>query len=509
MQGLFRRAGLALAVVFVLGGCAASMPRPDSKDIDALLIERGGQAVPTAGTSDSATRIAALRTKSMSADGAVEYAMLHSPALQMEYARLGIARADVLAAIQIGNPRFSISRLRPSSGAGSQLTTALAMPIVDLLLLPARARLANADYQRTRFEIAAAILGVANDVRAAWYTYVGAQQVADMRMAVARAAETSAELAKRFYDAGNISELQLRQEQASASEARIAAAHAQAQALRARLALNTIVGLVGSDADWKTDDRLPQPLPQDENAEALVAQAHRSNLELLAARQELDVAESVLASSHLGRWLGGSEVGVEREREVDGSHIQGPTLALEIPIFNQGQARQARAEAMLAQAKAHLAQAELRTDNAVRLDAERVRILRQVVAIHRDALIPQRENVVARSQEQQNFMLIGVFELIQAKVKEFDAYQGYLEAVRDYWVARVELARAVGQALPGDSDATALTPATSEITDSTHDHVQAPADHEHEQSTEPEHQPPAEQEPEHEHEHQHESGEQP
>jgi cobalt-zinc-cadmium efflux system outer membrane protein len=40
--------------------------------------------------------------------------------------------------------------------------------------------------------------------------------------------------------------------------------------------------------------------------------------------------------------------------------------------------------------------------------------------------------------------------LIQAKTREFAAYQSYLEAVRDYWLARVELARAVGQPLPSD-----------------------------------------------------------
>jgi hypothetical protein len=60
-------------------------------------------------------------------------------------------------------------------------------------------------------------------------------------------------------------------------------------------------------------------------------------------------------------------------------------------------------------------------------------------------------------------MLIGVFELIQAKVAEYDAYQAYLEAVRDYWLARVELARVVGQRLPSDTGIDARTPSLEEI----------------------------------------------
>jgi len=461
MPMYFHRAVLALAVTAALGGCASVAPRPDSAGVDSLLIERGGQAVSTSpALADSGSQ---LQAAPMTADSAVQFAMLHSPRLQQEYARLGLARADVLEVVEIGNPRFSISRLRPESGSGSQLTTGIAMPIVDMLLLPARTRLANADYQRTRFDIAAAILAVASDVRAAWYTYAGAQQVAEMRAAVAQAAELSAELAKRYYDAGNISELQLKQEQAAASEARINAARSQAEALRARLALNTIVGLSGPAADWKIADRLPQPATREDDPAELQDLAQRNNLELLAARQELEVAAAALASTRHWRWLGGSEIGYEREREVDGSRIKGPTLALELPIFNQGQARLARAEAVLAQANARLAQAELGADNAVRLGAERVRILRQVVATHRDALIPQREAVLARSQEQQNFMLIGVFELIQAKSREFDAYQSYLEAVRDYWLARVDLTRAVGQRLPSDSAITSGTPSVQEI----------------------------------------------
>jgi len=78
-------------------------------------------------------------------------------------------------------------------------------------------------------------------------------------------------------------------------------------------------------------------------------------------------------------------------------------------------------------------------------------------------LIPARETVVERSQQEQNFMLIGVFELIQAKTQEYNAYQGYLEAIRDYWLARIELMRVVGGRLPSEKEATGQTPSVSEI----------------------------------------------
>jgi cobalt-zinc-cadmium efflux system outer membrane protein len=48
-------------------------------------------------------------------------------------------------------------------------------------------------------------------------------------------------------------------------------------------------------------------------------------------------------------------------------------------------------------------------------------------------------------------MLLGVYQLIQAKQAEYDAYRQYIEAVRDYWIARSDLERAVGGRLGAPS----------------------------------------------------------
>ena len=47
-------------------------------------------------------------------------------------------------------------------------------------------------------------------------------------------------------------------------------------------------------------------------------------------------------------------------------------------------------------------------------------------------------------------MLIGAFELLAARREELDTYERYVDAVRDYWVARSRLASSVGGKLPGD-----------------------------------------------------------
>jgi cobalt-zinc-cadmium efflux system outer membrane protein len=45
-------------------------------------------------------------------------------------------------------------------------------------------------------------------------------------------------------------------------------------------------------------------------------------------------------------------------------------------------------------------------------------------------------------------MLKGVYELLQAKRDEINATQNYTETLKHYWIARAELERSVGGALP-------------------------------------------------------------
>ncbi|GGA74838.1 copper resistance-related lipoprotein [Arenimonas soli] len=459
------RALLALVLTSALAGCASLSPQPRNADITELLAERGGPAVDwsaVAGTDEEAESLERWLSEPMTLDAATRVAMLRSPRLREHYARLGLARAEVLEAVEIENPRLSFQRMS-IDGGGHNRTTGLSMPLLDLLLLPAKARLAATDYDRARYDVAGAVLDTVADVEAAWYAYVTARQVAGMREAVSEAAEASAELAGRFHAAGNISALQLAQEQAAASQAYIEALQARADAGRHRLALHTLLGLRGEETNWEASDSLPLPVPAEDDPEQLARLAGDGNLGVLAARAEAEVLADALGLTRKLRWFGGSEIGYEREREADGARLQGPEISLELPIFNQGQAKLARAEARLMEALARVQQAELAADNGVRMGAQTVAALRDVVDIHRQALVPQREAIVARQQERQNFMLIGVFELIQAKVAEYDAYQAYLEAVRDYWLARVELARLVGRRLPSDAGIEARTPSLEEI----------------------------------------------
>ena len=74
----------------------------------------------------------------------------------------------------------------------------------------------------------------------------------------------------------------------------------------------------------------------------------------------------------------------------------------------------------------------------------RLNAARQTAELYQEDLIPIRERIVVETQKHVNYMLLGVFQLLQAKRDEVNAYREYLEALRDYWIAFAELERAVG-----------------------------------------------------------------
>jgi cobalt-zinc-cadmium efflux system outer membrane protein len=449
-MSLFRPASVAAALL--LAGCA-SLPRDRGyAETSALLEQRVGVA-PDA-TSLATPAQPEIPTAPLSAEQALALAYVYNPQVRETYARLGLGRAELEDARRIANPTFEFARLRPDDGGHPSITRSLSIGFTDLLLLPARKRFAQAELTRLQNEVAAELLELSVEVESAWFEAVGARQVADMREVVAKAAAASAELAQRFFDAGNISRLQLEQERAAATQARIEATRAITDALKARNELAGLIGLPAS-AEWTLQTQLPAPPATVLAASDLTPRALEQRLDLIAAQQAVAQREDMLGVTRRWRWLGEVEVGFEQEREGDGVS-QGPTLSLELPIFNQGQGAAAKASAELVQARAELDAMTLRVHNEALLGVQTLNVAREVAEQYRTTLIPSREAIVARTQEEVNYMLVGVFELLLAKREEYDAYQEYLEAVSDYWVARAKLRGVVGGALPDDG--TPLTP---------------------------------------------------
>lgn len=449
MNFLIRIAALA-AVLGAAGGCAVA-PLQQAADGAAARVDERIAAKPAwSPVADAAEPMPELR-EPLTLPAAIALAFTRNPDIRRQYARLGIAHADLQDAARIANPTLSLAWLDPNRGTRDQTTRGISASFTDLLLLPARRRLSAADFRRTELAVAADLVALAHEVETAWYSHLGARQTAAMRQAVAQAAELEASLARRYHEAGNMSRLALDLQLAAVAQARIDELRAQSDAAAARARLANLLGLK-TGADWSTVNGLPAPPDVPLSRDALLEQALAQRLDLAAAREEVATLEDVLRVTGRWRLLGSVEAGYERERELDGTIIRGPTLSLELPLFNQGQGAISRAEARLLDAGARRDALILAVENEVVTGIERLAAARQTSEQYRDALLPSAVSAVAGRQREFNFMLEGAFELIRAKREEYNAWQAYFESLRDYWIARTALRTAVGGSLPGDGD---------------------------------------------------------
>jgi len=440
-----------------IAGCAA-VPLEAGRSGSLGLVQ---QRVPAA-LSDAATRAvtaretdAAVQTQlrawlasPLTLDAAVRIALLRNPRMQVAWAQIGTSAADVFEAGRLQNPAVSAALLFPlGDAAGNKFSVGASLGFAELLLRRASTHIAAADFERRKAEVAGAILDVVSDTQRVWVDAVAAAQRMRVRQAIHEAADVASDLAGRYLEAGNVGDLELQVQRAAASEARIAARRAEAELADARSTLLKQLGL-GTDAIWSLPDSLPA-VQDDAPLELLrlQAQAREQRLDLIAARHRVDALTQRLGATRRYRFLARSDAGAAFEREADGSKRLGPSVSLELPLFQQGQGRVVRAVAELEQAQAVQRELEIAIDADVQQQLQRVALASDAATGYREGLIPQREAIVARLQEQANFMIVDTFKVLLAKQQEYAAYDGYVDAVQDYWRARVALLRAVGTQL--------------------------------------------------------------
>ena len=434
----------------VLAGCTHVDPNPAFRELANTVHLRTGKRVQwNRGSAEDAQAQAAvsfLLSRPLTAESAVQIALLNNHTLQATYEELGIAQADLVEAGLLRNPIFTFERRFP----GQALEADLLKEFIDILLLPLRKRIAAAQFEAAKLRVGHEILKTAAEVRATFYEHQGDQQLVDLRKTVAEATERSAETALRMQQAGNLRNLDLATEQASHAQAKIELAKAQSEAVQTREKLNKLMGAFGTQTNWTVAPRLSE-LPGSEVSTAqLESRAIQQRLDLAAARQQFIAEARARGIARAEAILQGAEFGGHYEHEIEGSvHSIGPSVNVPIPIFNQGQPASARASAKMRQAaQRYLAlAADIRSD--VRTARDKMLLSRRQVEYFKSTALPTRTRVTEESQLEYNAMQIGPFQLLQAKQEEVKTGAESVEALRDYWVARAELEKAVGGSLSG------------------------------------------------------------
>ena len=452
-SGHFKRIiGLVTTLpLLLLGGCAAFSPDGGFESVKAMLrgrmsdeprwVRNDREAVEV---HDTVNR---LLSAPLTADAAVQIALISNRGLQATYADLGIAEADVVQAGRLRNPGFSYARLR--RGDELEIERAFLIDVLGLLTLPIRTQIEERRFGIVKTRVAAETMRVAADVRRAYYRALAAQEAVKYMEQVKTAAEASAELARRMAAAGNFSRLDQAREQVFYAESTAQLARVQQTALSEREQLTRLMGLWGEHTRYRLPDRLPDLPKGPRELSDIEPAALAQRLDVQAALQEAQSIASSLGLTRATRFISVLELSYLHNNETGRPRQTGYEIELRLPIFDWGDARVARAEYTYMQSVNRAADIAVRARSEVREAYGTYRTAFDLARHYRDEIVPLRKRISDENVLRYNGMLISVFELLADARQQIASVNAYIETQRDFWIAEAALQAAMTGTSPG------------------------------------------------------------
>nr|WP_276599121.1 TolC family protein [Nannocystis sp. SCPEA4] len=444
---------LIISVVTALLGCASVQPTKARRDVAEIVESRVGLAdvVPAKQDAESRARVrdrvAELVAEPLTLERALQVAMLNNRELRAVLEELGVAQADLVQAGLLENPVIAGDLVNSTRGYGLGGGLSLTQSLLSAFLIPAKRRLAQTRLNHAIVTVGQAALTLARDVKVAFVRTQAAEQMLELYRGRAQAAEVAHELAQRQLDAGNIYPLDHELFAAALDRARVELADAELASLVEREELTRLLGLWGEDVAWKIAGPLADALPREVDLGRLEQQGIADRLDLSAARVEVKSIAHTLGLRRRGI-VPGIEAGFVMRNEVgnDAGHepVLGGSLALQLPIFDPGHADIARIQAYLRQAQHRLQDAAIHARSEIRVHRAELVAARRKVEHYQKTVLPRAESITDLTLLQYNAMLVGTYQLLETRSDQIEAHRQYVEALRDYWIARSDLELAVG-----------------------------------------------------------------
>jgi outer membrane protein TolC len=442
---------LALAAL-AQGGCATF-----SKDggFDAVANETGArlhQNVRWARTpqeqSKNDNEVAALLAHTLSAEDAVQIALLNNRSLQASFEQLGISEADLVQSGRLPDPRFT---LRHAGAAGQyDIEETLTVNVLSLLTEPYAHEIEKRRFAEVQGAVVIAVVRLANDTRQAFYAAVAARESVRYLEQVKSAAAAGAELARRMRAAGNWNLLDEAQEQNFNTDAAQRLTRAKLLEASTREKLLRLMGLSADQSALPLAEALPglpQSIAEVSNVDETVVQ---NRIDLRLMRLQIDEFAHRLRLTKSTRFINVLDAGPTRVLEGDRSqpYEQGYEVSLVVPLFDGGGPRVRKAQALYAQAVDRFAQAAVDARSQIRRADAAYRAAFDIARLERDEVLPARKMISEQNLLRFNASLISVFDLLAGARAQIAGVDDYIQSVRDFWMAKSELdASLIGNSL--------------------------------------------------------------
>ena len=433
----YRTIAALVSASLLLGGCATFSKDGGFGNVQQTTQQHIKQEIAWPKTKDEQSKVNdqvnALLEHKLDVESAVQIALLNNKRLQASYYELGISEADLVQAGRLPNPRFSM--LYAKNNGEYKIEQAFTFNIFSLITMPKAVEIEKRRFEQVQKETALDVLKLANHTRLAYFDAVAATELVKYSEQVRESAEASAELARRMYKAGNWNKLEQAREQSFYADAALDYANARNKQVKAYEALARLLS-VSSD-QIRLVERLPDLPKSVEDLQPFEKAAFENRLDLQAMRLETDALAKQLGLTKTTRFINVLEIGPARvlEGRRGDPYKKGLEIGFEIPLFDWGTARVAKAEAIYMKAVNETAQVAINAQSEIREAYNTYRTNYDVTKHLRDEIVPIRKKILSENQLRYNGMLTSPFELFGDARAQVASVKNYIEALREFWMA--------------------------------------------------------------------------
>ena len=459
------RTAIAFGLAALLSACASFTPDGGMAEVVAGVgREAGAQAgasVVKITSPEQAKRAhdrvgAVIAAGPLTADQAVQVALLNNRDLQAAYNDLGLSEAAYVQASLPPNPGLSLMQ---TGGTGvANFEVRLIEDLLALATLKRRTEIAAEHFEHAKHGAIAATLRLANDTRRAHVRAVAAEQVIGYLDRARATVDAAVRLNSRLAETGGGDQLDQAELAAFYAELSVRVAQARLTARREREALVRLMGVWGGDVAFGLPAGLPVLPAESAAIDDVEVQAVTRRADIVQARHDVAALAKSLALTDATGWVSMLQLaGIannETANPLTNSNTAitraGAQLDVSLPVFDTGEARLRAARETYMRALNKLAALAVNARSEARIAYETYRSTYDIAHFWQDRVLPLRRTVSTEvALRYNNGVLAGeglrvdLFKYLADARMRLTADAAALDARRDFFLADVDMQSAL------------------------------------------------------------------
>jgi len=388
--------------------------------------------------------VATTLTHSLTRNEAVEIALSNNPDLQAAYEDLGLAKAAIVQAGLLTNPSISIDYRFPSGL--SSVESSLRFAAADLWLLPIRKQMACAEQKIVHAHLLNQVLQTKADAIQNYYRRKHSAAKLDLMGQLVDESDQIRQRVTHRQAFGYTTDLDIAMADTTYAMQLAMLLDAERMDMMANLELRKALGLDDSFPSVAVPPRLRPPDTHLPPKKALVKTALACNPEIAALQHEIALANTRirLARARIFRQV---DLGIAQTKDPGEANGFGPSIGIQLPIFDQNQAQIARAQFLLRKRCKELQAKRIEISTLVRETAQKYITTQQQLRVYRNEVIPYLDRAIDYATRYGISLQINLVIILESFRSRTGAYIRMLDLTLETHEALATLEALTGQAI--------------------------------------------------------------